>query len=89
MIAESLFLPDFYHGVKIKKLPALLWRYSMDGLAHLSSFCELHDSPKQDEKVFKKGGGRMSRTNYSEPEAIGQRRAARVHTFSRWYAAVR
>ncbi|AIF62040.1 hypothetical protein EC2729250_0163 [Escherichia coli 2729250] len=29
MIAESLFLPDFYHGVKIKKLPALLWRYSM------------------------------------------------------------
>ncbi|RWQ80195.1 hypothetical protein E5P38_20945 [Escherichia coli] len=38
-------------------------------LAHLSSFCELHDSPKQDEKVFKKGGGRMSRTNYSEPES--------------------
>ncbi len=31
----------------------------------------------------------MSRTNYSEPESIGQRRAARVHTFSRWYAAVR
>ncbi|RFM55738.1 hypothetical protein DZC26_22000 [Escherichia coli] len=29
VIAESLFLPDFYHGVKIKKLPALLWRYSM------------------------------------------------------------
>lgn len=25
VIAESLFLPDFYHGVKIKKLPALLW----------------------------------------------------------------
>ncbi|OSK20032.1 hypothetical protein EALG_02414 [Escherichia coli TA144] len=25
MIAESLFLPDFYHGVKIKKLPALFW----------------------------------------------------------------
>ncbi|RRO53521.1 hypothetical protein AWF80_028085 [Escherichia coli] len=29
--------------------------HGMD-LAHLSSFCELHDSPKQDEKVFKKGG---------------------------------
>ncbi|EFI86533.1 hypothetical protein HMPREF9551_04522 [Escherichia coli MS 196-1] len=25
VIAESLFLPDFYHGVKIKKLPALFW----------------------------------------------------------------
>ncbi|WP_159107793.1 hypothetical protein [Escherichia coli] len=55
MIAESLFLPDFYHGVKIKNYLLYCGDIPWDGLAHLSLFCELHDSPKQDEKVFKKG----------------------------------
>ncbi len=39
----------------------------------------LHDSPKQDEKVFKKGGGRMIGRIILNQKAIGQRRAARVH----------
>ncbi|MBW6100617.1 hypothetical protein KZ774_22885 [Escherichia coli] len=57
MIAESLFSSRLLSWRKNQKNYLLYCGdIPWDGLAHLSSFCELHDSPKQDEKVFKKRG---------------------------------